>query len=96
MLAGYPVGSSPESGDKITRAEPLAAQINTGNVLVLKRSWNDAMREEMRMFPNGAHDDQVDALSRAFMELMGGSTGMLDWARQQVERKQADEHKDTT
>lgn len=95
MLAGYPVGSSPESGDKITRAEPLAAQINTGNVLVLKRSWNDAMREEMRMFPNGAHDDQVDALSRAFMELMGGSTGMLDWARQQVERKQADEHKDT-
>ena len=69
-LAGYRVTTSPESGDKITRAEPLAAQINVGNVLMLRAPWNDALVSEMRLFPNGAHDDQVDALSRAFAELI--------------------------
>lgn len=69
-LAGYNVTSSPESGDKVTRAEPLAAQINVGNVLMLRGPWNDELINEMRMFPNGTHDDQVDALSRAFSELI--------------------------
>lgn len=70
-LAGFPVTTSPESGDKITRAEPLAAQINVGNVMMLRAPWNDELINEMRMFPNGAHDDQVDALSRSFSELIG-------------------------
>lgn len=65
-LAGYNVTSSPESGDKVTRAEPLAAQVNVGNVLMLRGSWNAALIDEMRSFPNGAHDDQIDGLSRAF------------------------------
>ncbi|QAU22584.1 terminase [Dyella sp. M7H15-1] len=69
-LSGYPVTTSPESGDKVTRAEPLAAQINVGNVLMLRGPWNDALINEMRLFPNGAHDDQVDALSRAFSGLL--------------------------
>lgn len=69
-LAGYRVTTSPESGDKITRAEPLAAQINVGNVLMLRGAWNNELVDEMRLFPNGAHDDQVDALSRAFAELI--------------------------
>ena len=73
QFAGFTVVSSPESGDKITRAEPLAAQVNVGNVLMVRGSWNDALIEEMRMFPNGAHDDQIDALSRAFAELLGGN-----------------------
>lgn len=69
-LAGYPVTSSPESGDKVTRAEPIAAQINVGNVMMLRGDWNKTFTDELRMFPNGAHDDQVDALSRAFSELI--------------------------
>ena len=69
-LAGFPVRSSPESGDKVTRAEPLAAQINVGNVLLLRGEWNAALIEEMRLFPNARNDDQVDALSRAFGEIM--------------------------
>ena len=72
MLAGHAVHSSPESGDKVTRAETFASQVNVGNVLMLRGSWNEALIEEMRMFPNGAFDDQVDALSRAFEALMSG------------------------
>jgi predicted phage terminase large subunit-like protein len=71
QLVGYSVKSSPESGHKVVRAEPLAAQINVGNVLMLKAPWNDALMSEMRMFPNGAKDDQIDALSRGFGELIG-------------------------
>lgn len=69
-LAGYRAKSSPESGSKVVRAEPLASQINVGNVMMLKADWNDALVNEMRMFPNGSFDDQVDALSRAFGELI--------------------------
>lgn len=69
QLAGYTVLASPETGDKVTRAEPLAAQINVGNVLMLRAEWNDSLIGEMRMFPNGRHDDQVDGLSRAFATL---------------------------
>lgn len=81
-LAGFTVKTSPESGDKIVRAEPFAAQVNVGNVLMLRGPWNKELTDEMRVFPNGKYDDQVDSLSRAFMELIGGTTGMLDWLSQ--------------
>jgi len=71
QLAGYSVHTSPETGDKVTRAEPLASQINVGNVLMMRGPWNAALIDEMRMFPNGKQDDQVDALSRAFAGLIG-------------------------
>jgi predicted phage terminase large subunit-like protein len=88
LLEGHRVKSSPETGDKVTRAEPLAAQVNVGNVSMLRAPWNDALVAEMRMFPNGAHDDQVDALSRAFNEFVQPSTtGILDFYRQQAEQK---------
>ena len=69
-LPGYRIVSSPESGDKIVRAEPFAAQVNVGNVLMLRGDWNKALIDELRSFPNGKHDDQVDGLSRAFAELI--------------------------
>ena len=70
-FTGFRITSSTETGDKVTRAEPLAAQVNVGNVLMLRGAWNDAVIEEMRMFPNGTYDDQIDAMSRAFGELIG-------------------------
>ena len=65
-LAGYTVDSSPETGDKATRAGPVASQCNVGNLLVVDGAWNRAFIDELGAFPSGAHDDQVDALSRAF------------------------------
>lgn len=74
LLAGYRVSTSPENGDKVTRAEPFASQVNVGNVKMLRGEWNNGLINEMRMFPNGKHDDRIDALSRAFSELIRGST----------------------
>ena len=65
-LAGYRAFSSPESGDKIARADPVAAQAQAGNIFVVEGPWNDAFFEELEKFPTGQYKDQVDALSRAF------------------------------
>lgn len=68
-LAGLTVRASPETGSKLTRASPIAAQVEARNVSMLRAAWNQALLEELRDFPHGAKDDQVDALSRAFMTL---------------------------
>lgn len=72
-LAGFNASATPESGDKLTRALPLIAQINAGNVLMVRGTWNQALIDELAAFPVGAHDDQVDGLSRAFHKLTGGA-----------------------
>lgn len=77
MLAGHSLHFSPETGDKVVRATPFASQVNVGNVLLLRGAWNDAFRDECRLFPNGAFDDQVDAAARAFNGLMGPQAGIL-------------------
>lgn len=68
-LHGFVVMASPESGDKVVRAEPFAAQVNVGNVSMARGDWNYAMQHEMRNFPFAKHDDQIDALSRGFNAL---------------------------
>jgi predicted phage terminase large subunit-like protein len=66
-LTGYRVGSSPETGDKSTRAAPVASQANVGNLSIVKSDiWNRVFLDELGGFPSAAKDDQVDALSRAF------------------------------
>lgn len=69
MLSGFNVKAETVSGDKITRAQPFAAQVNVGNVKMLRGEWNKPFIEELRNFPNGKHDDQVDAASDAFDEV---------------------------
>lgn len=77
LLAGHNVHFSPESGDKVVRATPLASQINAGNVLMLKGAWNDAFKDECRLFPNGKFDDQVDSVSRGFNGLLQPGGGIF-------------------
>ena len=70
MLAGYLASSTIETGDKITRAEPIAAQAEAGNIDVLKADWNSEFFQEITTFPGSRFKDQVDALSGAFSRLM--------------------------
>lgn len=77
LLAGHSLHFSPETGDKVTRATPLASQINAGNVIMLRGAWNKDLTDEMRLFPNGSYDDQVDAASRAFNALLHPAAGIF-------------------
>lgn len=65
-LAGYNVVCRPVSRDKVHRAEPFAAQWQSGNVLLLEGPWNEILLTELEGFPDTLHDDQVDAASDAF------------------------------
>jgi predicted phage terminase large subunit-like protein len=70
LLTGFNVRFSVETGDKESRALPVSAQAEVGNVKIVKGPWNDAFIEELCTFPSGTFKDQVDALSRAFGELL--------------------------
>lgn len=59
--------SYPAWAIKQTRAEPFAVQVNNHNVEMIVGDWNATYKEELRSFPNGKWDDQVDASSRAHM-----------------------------
>lgn len=80
MLAGFKIVSNRVSGDKTTRAEPLAAQWQIGNVLILKGEWNDRYLAEMEGFPDLLHDDLVDASSEAFNYIANTAdwSGLID------------------
>jgi predicted phage terminase large subunit-like protein len=77
LLAGHALHFSPETGDKVVRATPFASQVSVGNVLLLRAPWNDAFKDECRLFPNGAFDDQVDAVARGFNGLLGPTAGVF-------------------
>lgn len=83
LLSGFPVKVEKVSGSKELRADPFSSQVNAGNVRLVRGPWNKAYIEELRMFPNGRHDDQVDASSLVFNELNGaggsGSEDDHDW-----------------
>lgn len=82
-MAGFPVYRDIVSGQrhrivdkmempgeaKILRAQPVAAQCEAGNVLIVRGPWNDEFTTELIGFPHYTFSDQVDALSGAFNKL---------------------------
>lgn len=78
FLAGFTVKIIPESGDKVTRAEPFSAQwlglkgMDKGNVDVLIADWNEIYFNQMESFPQSKFKDMVDASSSAFKEIEAG------------------------
>lgn len=75
FLAGYLAYASPETGDKATRASPLAVQAEAGNVKLVvpdenhKPDWVEPFLDEIETFPGSKYKDQVDAASRGFARL---------------------------
>lgn len=72
-LAGYSVMTERSTGTKEDRADAFASQCFAGNVKIVKDTegnrWNKHYLEELAVFPNGQHDDQVDGSSGAFNKL---------------------------
>lgn len=72
MLVGYQVEVMSTTKDKLTRAKPVSAQCEFGNVDVLRGTWNNELFTELENFPDLGHDDIVDTLSGGFLMLSGG------------------------
>lgn len=66
---GMPVSTEHPTGKKVFRAEPLASKAEAGNVVLVRGDWNDPFRAEASDFPNGKHDDQIDAAAGADSKL---------------------------
>jgi predicted phage terminase large subunit-like protein len=66
---GMPVSTEHPTGKKIHRAEPLASKAEAGNVVLCPGEWRDGFRAEAADFPNGTHDDQIDATAGADSKL---------------------------
>ncbi len=75
---------NPEGG-KEARAAAVQPQIESGNVYLPDGApWLDDFVEEFAAFPRGRHDDQVDALSQALLDLNTEESGTMllmrvDW-----------------
>jgi len=72
LLSDYDFDGDKVTGDKVTRAEaPSAAAEPTDErpereIGIVDAAWTDAFIQELEQFPEGDHDDQVDALSGAY------------------------------
>ena len=65
VLAGYTVKVERVTGDKATRATPVAAAAENGLVKLVRSRHATPFLDELSAFPHGKHDDCVDALSGA-------------------------------
>ena len=77
VLLGFEVREKLDTGSKELRARPFAASVEAGNVRIVQGAWNEEFLGEARVFPVGAHDDQVDCAADAWLELSGGNRPVL-------------------
>lgn len=67
----------PARGDKRMRLRAVSGLIASGDVVLPEGApWATALVDEAAAFPNGAHDDQLDALSQALSVLAKGPSSV--------------------
>lgn len=80
LLSGFIVKIMPESGDKVTRAEPFSAMwqgtetMEVGFVDVLIAPWNNEFFNQYESFPQSDFKDMVDGGANAFNQIESGMT----------------------
>lgn len=82
-MEGSNFRSIPATGSKVLRAAPVASHADAGHIyLVDTGTWNiEEFLEEIEIFPDGLHDDQVDAVSGAFSVLAKLHVGALNFGQ---------------
>lgn len=82
-LSGYSARyETVDRKNKTLRADPFASRCWAGEksgdkVKLLRGPWNRTFLDELCMFPNGAHDDQVDAVSLAYKKAVNPKKFMV-------------------
>jgi predicted phage terminase large subunit-like protein len=66
VLTEFDFSGVRSTGSKETRAEPVAARAEAGDLWLCRGRWTTIFLDELCAFPLGGHDDQVDALSGAY------------------------------
>jgi predicted phage terminase large subunit-like protein len=67
---GIPILPIPRDRDKVSRAHDAAPFMESGNVLVPEyTAWVSDLHREVEAFPSGAHDDTIDPMLDAIMDI---------------------------
>jgi predicted phage terminase large subunit-like protein len=77
VLVGYRFNGVRSTGSKEDRALVVASATQAGNVQIVAGPWNSPFLDEAALFPVGANDDQVDAVSGAFGQIAFGKRTRL-------------------
>ena len=92
-LAGYSVKAYPARQDKMTRWKPLSAQVQAGNVKLLRGAWNEPFIDELVALTDNprdyGHDDQADAAAGGFNALTQSAPADADTGAWMAARRQA-------
>lgn len=70
---GAPIQAIQRDRDKVTRAMDAAPSVEAGNVFLPRdAAWLSDFLAEASVFPNGAHDDQLDPMMDAVSDMLLG------------------------
>lgn len=74
LLKGFRFRALRASQDKITYAGVWQSQAEGRRISIMRGPWLEPLLATLEAFPDGKHDDDVDALSLAFQAMFGGLT----------------------
>lgn len=77
LLTSYTFTPIEVHRDKVTRALPLIARAEQGKFAIVRANWNQTFLDELCAFPEGLHDDKVDAASGG-MTLLSLPSGAIN------------------
>jgi len=73
VTQGYTLRTEVAAKSKTAYAGPPSSACAHGNLAMVRAPWNNAVLSVLEAFPSkNAHDDDVDALSLAYMAIVGG------------------------
>ena len=85
----YSPGGRRSGQDKVSRANAVAPILESGMIWYPEQQeWAEEMVEECASFPNGSHDDQVDAAIMAWMRFRQGNFASLATDEEDEEKQQ--------
>jgi len=61
---------NPGKGGKLMRAQDWLNALEAGKIFLCRGDWNKSFIDELTEFPEGEHDDQIDAISIAWESLV--------------------------
>ena len=75
ILAGFNVRFYPPFADKVLRANPWISEAEAGNIKLVYGPWIEEFLREADAFPDGTHDDQIDAISLGYYMVTRSGVG---------------------
>lgn len=85
VLPGWAVRGDKVTGPKQTRARAVSAAAEAGNLRLVQGPWIADWLDEAEAFPQGSHDDQVDAVSGAVKYVTNSAWAVHEFYRRKAE-----------